>query len=213
MTWLSVAIGVGTSLIGMEQQRAVQKKQDQVLAQQLAQQRASEQKVAQRTQQFIQGQQQQTAQPEETAAKKSYDTALAANQHVAQQPLQMVGNVSDAYKKAGSDAALGISDFGSQRAGLTAAIDAPTQQRIDNQRNINNFGIDVNQINRAQKSQDYLDQLKLNSIHANPWLGLLTGVGSAFARARLGAGGFTTPSTSLAGNEALGGIDLTQPSY
>lgn len=213
MSWVTVAITVGSAVVGMEQQKAVARKQDQQLAAQIQQQRASEQKVAQRTQQFIQGQQQQTDKPQETAAKQSYDTALAANQHTAQQPLQTVGAVSDAYKKAGSDAALGISDYGNQRAGLTAAIDAPGQQRIDNQRNIHDLGIDVNQINRNQKSQDYLDQLKLNSIHANPWLGLLTSAGGAYARARLGAGGFTGGSTDLSGNQALGGIDLTQPSY
>jgi hypothetical protein len=99
-------------------------------------------------------------------------------------PLAQVGNVSDAYKKSGSDAALGISNYAKGLSGLTASIDAPYMQRQANQRNINDYGIDLNMINRHQKDQDFLDQLKLQSIHGNPYLSLLTGVGSAYAKAK-----------------------------
>lgn len=210
MSWVTIAVTVVSAAASMAEQQHVAKKQDKQLAEQLRQQGESERKVNARTQEFIQGQD-ANAQPQETAARKSYDAALDANQHQAAAPLATAGNVSDAYKKAGSDAALGISDYGHARAGLQAAIGAPTQQRIDNQRKINDFGIDVGQINRGQKSQDYLDTMKLNSIHANPYVSLLAGIGSAYARAKMGSGGYTGGSTDLSGNQVLGGIDLSAP--
>jgi len=213
VTWIAVALTVGTTLVGMEEQHRAAKKQDSALAAQLRQQAAAEDKVRQRTSQFIQGQQQQTDQPQKTAAAKQYDAALAANQHQSDAPLATVGNVSDAYKKAGSDAALGISNFGSNLGHLTASIDAPGLQRQANQRNINDFGIDVNQINRGQKGQDFIDQLKLNGIHSNPYIGLLTGVAGAYARAKLGAGANTGGADPWSGgvSDSGGTFDVNNP--
>lgn len=193
MTWVSVAVAVGTSLaaagVSAYSQHQTAKKQDNQLAAQLRHQNETEQKVAARNAQLVQQQNQQTDQPQKTAAQQQYQKALQANQQNANQPLNQVGNVSDAYKKAGSDAALGIASYGSNLGNLTASIDAPGQQRRDNQKNIDNYGLDVNQLNRGQKGQDFLDQLKLNGIHGNPYVGLLTGVASAYARAKMGAGG------------------------
>lgn len=187
MTWVAVAIAVGTAVVGGYEQHQVAKKQDNQLAAQLRQQYATKQKAAQRTSQLIQNQAGQTDKPQETAAAKQYQTALSANQTQAQAPLATVGAVSDAYKKAGSDAALGISNYGTQRGNLTAAIDAPGQQRQDNRKNLDDYQLDLNNLNRGQQGQDFLSSLKLNSIRANPWIGLLTSAGRAYAGAKLGS--------------------------
>jgi hypothetical protein len=208
MAWVNIAIMVGTTLVGAYEQKQVAKKQDNQLAAQLRQQAASEDKAKQRTQQFIQSQQQQTDVPQKTAAAQQYQAALQANKSASTQPLATVGNVSDAYKKAGSDAALGIASYGQNLGNLTASIDAPEQQRQQNQRNIGDFGIDVNRINRRQQGQDFLDQMKLNSIHANPYVGLALTAARAYAGAKMGgagagAGGGSDPWS----NVGYGGID------
>lgn len=210
MSWVNIAIAVGTAIVGGYEQQQVAKKQDNALAAQLRQQAASEDQAKQRTQKFIQSQQQQTDVPQKTAAAKQYDAALQANKANADQPLANVGNVSDAYKKQAADAALGISSYGSNLGNLTASIDAPGLQRQQNQRNIGDFGIDVNRINQKQQGQDFLDQMKLNSIHANPYIGLLTGIGSAYARAKLGGASLGgTSSDPWSGSGVDGGNDLS----
>lgn len=215
MTWVTIAVTVGASLVNAEQQRAVARKQDNQLAAQLRQQSASEDKVRQKTQQFIQQQQQDTTAPQKAQAQTQLDTALKANAAMAQAPTQAtVGNVSDAYKKASQDAALGVANYGANRATTIAGMEAPTLNRQANVRNIADFGIGVNEINRQQRSQDYLDQLKLNSIHANPWVSMLTGVAGGLARARMGAGAAGSGSAyDLDGNTAAGGIDLSGSGY
>jgi hypothetical protein len=205
VSWVAIAVSVGTALVGAYEQRQVANRQDKQLAFQLKQQGESEQRANKRTQAFIQGQQQQTDQPQKTAAAKSYETALQQNKNMSEQGLATVGNVSDAYKKAGSDAALGIASFGKQRGDLTASIDAPGLQRQQNQRNIADFGIDVNRINKRQSGQDFLDQMKLNSIHANPWINALLAAGKGYAAGKAGsAGGGSDP---WSGSGVYGGID------
>jgi hypothetical protein len=85
---------VGTAIVGYEQQKSVAHKQDETLAANLRQQAASEEKVNQRTKQMALQQQQQTDQPQKTAAAKAYDQAINANKQMANQPLANVGNVS-----------------------------------------------------------------------------------------------------------------------
>jgi hypothetical protein len=189
ISWVAIAVSVGTAVVGAYEQRQVAHKQDSQLAAQLRQQAASEDKAKQRTQQFIQQQQGQTDVPQKTAAAKQYQTALDANKGMSTQSLANVGNVSDAYKKAGSDAALGISSYGQNLGNLTASIDAPGLQRQQNQRNIGDFGIDVNRINRRQSGQDFLDQMKLNSIHANPYVSMALQAARAYAGAKAGSAG------------------------
>lgn len=208
MTWVAVAISVGTALVGAYEQKQVAKKQDNQLAAQLRQQSQAEDAAKQRTQKFIQSQQQQTDVPQKTAAAQQYQAALQANKSASTQPLANVGNVSDAYKKAGSDAALGIASYGQNLGDLTASIDAPGQQRQQNQRNIGDFGIDVNRINRRQQGQDFLDNMKLQSIHANPYIGLALTAARAYAGAKMGqAGGGGGDPWSGGGAGYYGGID------
>jgi hypothetical protein len=205
MSWINVAIMVGTAVVGRYEGNQVAKRQDNALAAQLRQQAASEDKVRARTAQMVQDQTNQTDQPQKTAAAQQYAAAIKANQQMADAPLATVGNVSDAYKASAKNAALGVSDYAANRGNNIAAIDAPGLQRQQNQKNIANYGIDVNQINHAQQGQDFLGSLKFNSIHANPWIDLLTGYAGGIARAKLGA----QQPADLSQNIGYGGIDLS----
>lgn len=189
MTWIAVGLIVASSAIQYKNQRDVANKQDRNLAAQLRQQAATRQQAAGRTQQLIQQQSQMTDKPQETAAAKQYNDALAANKAMSVAPLASSGNVSDAYKKAADNARAGVSTYGTDRANNIAAIEAPTQMRRDNVRNIDQYGQDLNTLWRNQRGQDFLSNLKLQGIHQNPWMNLLASGLKAYAGGMSGGGG------------------------
>lgn len=212
MTWVAVAITVGSTLVGGYEQGQVSKKQDSTLAAQMQQQMATQKKVAGNTANLVAQEKASTAQPAQDAAQAAYTQELNANKAQASQPLQQQGNVSDAYKKDAQDAALGVANSTSTRSGLMSSIAAPQLQRQGLQKTFDNYNISNNQLNQQQSGQNSLDQLNLQAIHANPWASLLTGVGSAYAKgvAANNMGSlYNGPSTSIGGNTALGGIDLS----
>jgi hypothetical protein len=208
MTWVAVGLTLAASYMQYRNQQGVAKKQDNNLAAQLRSQAATRQKVSARTQDLIQQQATQTSKPQETAAAKSYNDALTANKAMATAPLANVGNVSDAYTKAKADAQAGVSTYGTNRANNVAAIEAPTQMRRDNVRNIDQYGQDVNTAWRDQHGQDFLANLKLQGIHQNPYINMLASGMKAYAGG-MGGGGAGGGSTDISGNSAGGGINLS----
>jgi hypothetical protein len=200
MTWVGVAISLGVAAAGagvsMYEQGQVAKKQDNILAQEMQQQMASEKRNAAATQAMIAAQkkQPQANQGVKSAAEQEFNQALKANQSTAQVPLDAMGNVSKAYQKAKADAALGAADQTAQFGDLTAAISAPTRARQADRRSLADYGIGMDLENRRQSGQNYIDQLKLNSVHANPWLSMLAGVAGSY-----GKGAMLSGSTNGAG--------------
>ena len=161
------------------------KQQDQALANQIRMQSQIQQKANARTSQLVQNQAQQTDVPQKQASQQLFAQQLAANQPQALNPLKSVGDVSQAYQQAGADAQQGITNYGQQQGNLMGSIIAPTQQRRDNQTNLDNYGVDIGNLKTQLQGQDFLSQLKLNAIRPNPWLsalgGLATGVGGAMS--------------------------------
>lgn len=196
MTWIAVGLAVAGTALQYKNSSDVAKKQDSNLAGQLRQQAETRRQASARTQQLIQQQSQLTDKPQETAAAKSYNTALEANKAASVAPLATVGNVSDAYKKAAAEAKQGVSTYGTQRAGNIAAMEAPGQMRRDNVRNIDQYGQDLNTLWRGQRGQDFLSNLKLNGIHQNPWMNLLASGMKAYAGGMGSGGGADSVDTS-----------------
>lgn len=195
MSWVAVAIMVGTAAAGAYESEQVAHKQDKILASEMAQQQATEKKNAAATAALVQNQKKQPQQTQQTAdaAKQQFQQAVKANAAQAAVPLNAVGNVSQAYEKAKKNAALGVADNVSTYGALTANIGAPTRARQANQTNLANYGIGMNLNNQEQQGQNYVDQLKLRSVHTNPYLSLLLSGLSGYAKgsgvAAAGAGG------------------------
>jgi len=184
MSWVGVAVAVGSTLVNSYEQSQVAKKQDKVLAGEMLKQGQTRQKIAANTANLVNQEKGQTAQPQQDLYKQNLDNAIKANASTATAPYQTVGATSDAYKKAAKDTALGVAKSTDTRAGLMAGMAAPGMQRQDLQKVFDNYQIGNSQLNQSQQGQNFLDNLKLQSIHANPWVSLLTGVGSAYARGR-----------------------------
>jgi hypothetical protein len=99
MGWVNIALLLALPSLVRTNSTRLRKKQDNQIAAQLRQQAASEEKVNQRTKQFALQQQQQTDEPQKTAASKAYDQGNDCQQGDGQSAAGNVGNVSDAYKK------------------------------------------------------------------------------------------------------------------
>ncbi|MDQ7996057.1 MAG: hypothetical protein AAGC76_09400 [Luteibacter sp.] len=117
--------------------------------------------------------------------------------------LNQVGNVSDAYKASGADAALGITDYGKKVADLTSRIDAPNLQRQDEQADRLRFSSELGGISRDAAGDDFLAKLRLQRIRSNPWGDAAADALGAYGGAKLSGGGYSTPNSS--GSVTFGG--------
>lgn len=210
MSWVTIAITVGSTLVNAEQQHQVADKQDNQLAAQIRQQMGTQQKVAGKTAQLVNAAKGATNdQPQADAAKQQYDTAVKANAATAAQPYQVTGDTSKAYADATKNAALGVSNYTNTKSGLMADMAAPGLARQNAQTGIDNYKIDTGQLNQNQSLDNYVNQIKLQGIHASPWLSLLSGAGAAYAKARSGSMASTADPGALDDSNAYGLADAT----
>ena len=181
-------------------QRNVAHEQDQTLAAQLRAQGQKQQQADARTAQLITQEQQSTDQPDKAKSLATYNKDLALKAPQATTALAAPPSASQAYAKDKQDAALGISDYGNQQADWLSSIAAPQLQRQRDQiTNIDPYRNDIGLISRANAGDNFLSNMKLNSIRGNPWLSLISGVsgGAASGMARgTGAGGTTADAAS-----------------
>lgn len=195
MSWVTVAIMVGTAVAGEVESQKVAKAQDNSLAQEMTQQQATEKKNAAATAAMVANQKKQPQQTQQTAAtsEQKFQQALKANASTSAAPLNAIGDVSSAYKKAKQNAALGVADNVNTFSNLTASMAAPGRTRQANQGALADYGIGMNLNNQAQAGQDYVDQLKRQSIRTSPWLSMLLSGASGYAKgagiANAGGGG------------------------
>jgi len=184
----------------------VAKKQDNIVAGQIRQQGVRQQEADQAIAEAMRERAAQGAENERAAIGSQYLDQVRAAQANAQRGLGQVGAVSRAYQQDASDAALGIGDYGARTADLMARIDAPAQQRQREGIADARVAMDLDQIGRRSRADDYLANLRLRGVQRNPWIDLassLMGAGAGFA-AQSGGG------QSLAGiqTQAKAGADF-----
>lgn len=206
MSYWAVGAAIVAAAASYENNQQVAHHQDSELARQLRQQYGLQQQENQQVQQLIQ----KTAQSSPDKARSSlldqFMQELQAKNGNAVRPLNQVGNVSDAYTKAANNAALGISDYGTTNAGLLSAIDAPSLQRQDEAANLSRFGSALNEVKRQSAADQFLSQMRLQSIRPNPWLTAVADGARAYSLASAGSGSGTSLGTG-AGNVADVGVN------
>jgi hypothetical protein len=165
--------------------RQTAKRQDNQLAAQIRADAAKQRQADEKTRALVQAQAKSSDADEKATALGKYTAAIRQAQGNADRPLQTVGNVSAAYKQAGSDAALGMGQYAGKIADLVSSIDAPTQQRENDKFITDRYVNDIDQISRAARGDDFLAQMKLRGIRRNPWIdagaSVLNGAGGAVA--------------------------------
>ena len=162
----------------------VAKKQDNILAQQLQRNALRQQEADQAVGDTIRERATQGGEGERASIGAQYLDQVRAAQSNAQRGLGQVGAVSNAYQQDANNAALGIGDYGAQMSDLMARIDAPTQQRQREGIADAQTAMDLDQIGRRSRADDYLANLRLQGVQRNPWLDLASsamGIGAGFA--------------------------------
>lgn len=109
------------------------------------------------------------------------------------------GGFSEAYRQGTAEAGQQLGEYGSTRAGLLSRIDAPRLQRQNEGILFDTLGNELRMIGREASGQNYLDQLRYNSIRRDPWLDALSGVAS-------GAGGAMASGAGSSANTTIGPV-------
>lgn len=182
--WIPLALSALSAGANYYNTRQTQKKQDNILAGQIRQQGVRQQEADQAIAEAMRERAAQGAENERAAIGNQYLDQVRAAQANAQRGLGQVGQVSRAYQVDANNAALGIGDYGARTADLMARIDAPAQQRQREGVADARVAMELDQIGRRSRADDYLAQLRLRGVQRNPWVDMassLMGAGAGFA--------------------------------
>jgi hypothetical protein len=207
------AVGAGATIYN---QRQTAKQQDNVLAAQLRSEAAKQREADAQTQNLINNVKNSSSADEKAGSLGQFTQAIQANRANAERPLQTQGAVSAAYKKAGSDAALGMATKATGLADLVSSIDAPFQQRQNDRKILDDYDQNIGLIERRNSGDDFLTQLKLRRIRPNPWVSAVGDFASGAAKGYGGGYGAGSTDQMAGGGMNLvsdGGYTYNMPSY
>ena len=205
------AVGTAASVYNQNQ---TAHRQDKQLATQLRMDADKQHEADAKTSQLINNVRASSDVDEKEGSLAQFTSAIQANRGNATKPLATQGAVSDAYKKAGSDAALGMATKATGLADLTASIDAPRLQRQNDVRDVDNYNADIGLIRRRSQGDDFLSQMVLRGIKKNPWIDAAAQTAQGFA-GKYGGGGSGASSAGGGSNLYSDGSGFTYnlPSY
>lgn len=196
MPLVAAAIGAGTTVYNTKQ---TEKRQDNALAGQLRSQSEKQRRADQKTSELIAKEAQSTDADERKSSLANFTDAIQAHKASAAKSTQSQGDVSEAFKAAGSNAALGMTDYAGKIAGLLSSIDAPTQQRQNDAFVRGRYATNIDNIRRFSSGDDFLSQMRLRGIRRNPWLDAAGQVAGAYGANYTGGGNGATTYTDANG--------------
>lgn len=172
MIGLIVALAAAAAQQYQAHQVAV--KQDKTAAQGIKQQSALRQESNSALQQRLLKLQQSNPDDAITQKKTGYLDQLQRARMVANQGLQQNSGYSDAYNSYADTVTNRENTSGTDLADLMSRIDGPTAQRQAEGFDTADLGTQFEDVARKSQGAGFLTKLKVNGIHSNPWLGLLT---------------------------------------
>lgn len=201
MAWPMIALALGSAALGLWNQEQLAQRQDRQAAATIRNQAKKQETADARIAQAL------TAQ---AASNPADELAQQTNAYI--QTLQQgqqrggfntgPGAYSDAYLADVEAAQQGVDQYGRDRAGLIARIDAPALQRQNEGILFDNLRAELGMIGREARGQDYLDTLKLKNLRANPWIDALSQAGMGYAMGA--AGGGSTAGAASGGATGFG---------
>lgn len=206
---MGVGLALALASYGVNQYNndQVAKKQDNILANQIAQQGRRQAEADQAVSDAMRERALSTSEQDRSGAANQYLQQVRAAQSNATQGLGQVGAVSNAYQQSANNAALGIGDYANTTANLMARIDAPLQQRQREAQATDRLQSDLGLLGRRAEGDDYIAQLKLRNVRANPWLTaaaqLMGGAAQGMA-GRAGGGGGGMSGAVAGGTQNFG---------
>lgn len=216
------AAAAGTSYYNTTE---TQKKQDNQAAEGIRQQSKKQQAADQKVNSEVDALAGSNSSEAKAQALQGYMDTLAAGRKKIDSGLNpTIGGAAFAADSA--NAKQSVADRAATTAGLMSRIDAPGMQRQQEGFGYGNLATDLGLIKRQASGDDYLNQLKLGSIHrsagldfASALLGAAGGAAGAGAGGALGGGATSVSQTSVPDynigtvNEAVPYMAMRQPQY
>lgn len=170
MGWAGMAMqGVGQGL-GFLNNWETMNKEDDAAAQDYRDQEAAQQQINNTLNAGIAKRASSSDAGDIANAQQQYATSLAQHAAEIQQGTQQPGAVSSGFKNDANAAALGTTQYANTAADLMSRMDAPQYQRQREGMADDTLGTNVGILSNDARGQHFLDQLKLHSIHPNPWI-------------------------------------------
>jgi len=194
MSWWVVGTTVAAAVVDTYNTKNTARKQDNALANKERMDAFSKSLASQRVNQLVNKTKQSSPVQIKNQDLGQYLNTIRRGWQATTGGLASKGKNSSAYDQAAADAASGISNYATTRAGNIAAVQAPMQQRQQEAIDRSNAGMDLNSIAERQKMQDFLANLRISSIHRNPWLDILSSGLKAYGGAKAAGATGGTPS-------------------
>lgn len=216
--WIPAVISAVAGAATIYNTQRTAKKQDKAAAQQIENQAKKGREADKKVTSLID--QTAASNPNDARAKslQAYTAALKGGNASATQGMGQRSGGSDRFNEEIAEAALGVGQYGSARAGLQSTVDAAGNQRREEAYGRMRTGTDLDLVKRAASAQAYIDSLKVAGVQRNPWIdagaavangvagGMSAGGGSSAGAASTGAAGAFTPSAynfGAGGNSTL----------
>lgn len=175
------AVGAG---VQAHQTHKTAKEQDEAAAQGIRTQAGHQREADARVAQEVAGLEASSPEASQKAATDSFMEQLKRTRSQAHGPDQ-VGALSDEYSSGSAQAGADVDKFGASRADLLGRINAPGLQRQDETVSRLRAGTDLGLIGRNSAGDQFLTQLRQQSIRPNPWVmaggQVLGGIGAGMA--------------------------------
>lgn len=197
MTWVATAIAIIGAGVNYHNTEQTKKRQDNELGLQIQQRAARQDEADKEVMKTVAERAANSGDSARSSMLDQYMNQVRAAQGSATTGLRQVGGVSDAYRQAANDAALGISDYAGDTASLMSRIDAPVRQRQGEAQQNAQLSTALSLIGNRSAGQDFLSNLRLQGIRRNPGLDAFVQVANAYAGSAGGGGGGSADTAGL----------------
>ncbi len=198
--WALTALSAGATVVDQQQQA---RRQDNILAQSLDRNNKRQAEADREVAEALRERAAADGQAEREELGGQYLQAVRAAQAKATAGLGQVGAVSNAYRDAANDAAMGVGDHSQKVANLMARIDAPTRRLQKEEVSDAKLRTRLGTIGRQVDGNDFLTRLKLQAVRPNLGLQAASALLAGAARgAAAGGGAAGTASAGGFGSEA-----------
>lgn len=205
--WVPAVIAAVGAGVQAKETHDVAKEQDEAAAQGIRTQAGRQREADARVQQEVNKLGESTPEDSQRQATDAFMQQLKRTRSQAHGG-GSVGAVSDAYNTDSANASTAVDQYGANRASVLGRISAPGLQRTAETVSRLRAGSELGQIGRNAAGDDFLNQLRMSQIQANPWVmaggQVLQSAGSGMA-ASSGAGATKRPPKGYGGTGYGGG--------
>lgn len=183
--WIGAALAAAGAGVNEANNRRTARKQDREIARGIRENAEKQREANKRLNEVIDRTESSSAEPYRAQRMSSLNRMAQAKRAQALASLEQTGNISDAAKGYGANAAGNAMDYAGTLSGLMSVIDAAGDQRLGEQNVKRDANMDLARLDSDINQNTFLSQLRAQRHRNNPWLSIagaaLSGAGSAYA--------------------------------